>query len=437
MKFASKIKAAAATVCTAALALSGCGAVSGNAAESMTASGEDVTISIFWWGSDARIKKTQEVIKAFEAKHPTITVEATYADWSGYRDKLATMVAGGNAPDVMQMDELFLASYASQGSLLDLSAASKFLNLDSMARSVRDMGKYDGVQYAAPTGTAPLGVAVNMDILESLGLSLPDNTDTWTWNDFEQFELEIVKRSNGEIIGAGTLPSGDGLSLWSCQHGADLFADGRVSISQDALSAWLDKTREYTQNGILGTADRWAEDLTATTEQCEFGTGRQAMKFMTATQTTQYAKALGTENLVMVPLPSNSTSRYMYMKPNMYWSVASTSQHPAEAAMLIDYFINDADAVGTQGTDRGIPSNNKIRESMGAAASGLDKLAFEYTDKMTAELADNAPSITPNGGSDVQNIGKRYQQDVVFGKQSAQDAAKAMIIEIQNAIDVA
>lgn len=60
MKFTSKIKVAAATVCTAALALSGCGAASGNATESVTASGEDVTISIFWWGQMLASRKRRK-----------------------------------------------------------------------------------------------------------------------------------------------------------------------------------------------------------------------------------------------------------------------------------------------------------------------------------------------------------------------------------------
>src|SRR5699024_10657260 len=82
----------------------------------------DVQLRFAWWGADLRHRLTQEVIDAFEAEHPGITVSAEYSDWNGYWDRLSTTAATGQLPDIFQMDEKYLRTYAEQGSLLDLAA---------------------------------------------------------------------------------------------------------------------------------------------------------------------------------------------------------------------------------------------------------------------------------------------------------------------------
>ena len=123
----------------------------------------DVTIRLNWWGGDARIKATEKAVKGFEKEHPNIHVDTEYADWTGYWDKLAVQSAGGNAPDVMQMDELYLAFYGSMDALLDLNKTSKYLDLSTMDKSLKTMGQVEGKQVAAPAATSQYGVIVNND----------------------------------------------------------------------------------------------------------------------------------------------------------------------------------------------------------------------------------------------------------------------------------
>ena len=79
-----------------------------------------MTLSFTWWGNDVRHEITEQLIAAFEAEHENITIEPQYTDWAGYWDKLATTVAAGDAPDIIQMDEKQLSTYAANGVLLDL-----------------------------------------------------------------------------------------------------------------------------------------------------------------------------------------------------------------------------------------------------------------------------------------------------------------------------
>ncbi|KAB8290333.1 ABC transporter substrate-binding protein [Bifidobacterium avesanii] len=428
-----------ATACAMAMALAGCGGSGNNASNGEAkASDEPVTLTISWWGSDARLKLTQQAIDAFHAKHPNITVNVEYSDWTGYWDKLATQNAGGEVPDVLQMDEMYLASYASQGSLYDLSKVSNYLDLNQMDASLKGTGEYQGTQYAAPISSAAYAIIVNNDVLDKYGVTLPD-TSKWTWDDLVKVGEQIVQKSGGEATGIGTMIDSTGLTQWARQHGESLFKDGKVSISEGTLAEFLQMSYDWTHGSspIAGSSDRWAEQMAGTQDQSDFAQGKQAMVFAQAAMITSNAKSAGTDNMSLVPIPSSDQSKKSaYLKPSQYWSISAKSEHPAEAAMLIDYLINDEEAGKILGTERGIPGNNKIRAALAKSTTGTDQKALEFQDVIEDKLGD-APEITPNGGSDVMNVIKRYEQNVAFGDKTAAQAAKEMIAELQASIDAA
>ncbi|KAB8292666.1 ABC transporter substrate-binding protein [Bifidobacterium avesanii] len=237
-----------AAVCAgaAALSLAACGAGGG------TANGQpegDVTIGISFWGPDSRVRLTQQVIDGFEKEHPNIHVEEQYSDWSGYWDKLATQVAGNNAPDVLSIDEMYLASYASQGILADLSAYSDTIDVSQFDQSLVDMGKIDGTWYGIANSLQAYAVTVNKDLLAQYGFELPD-TSTWTWDDFKAFAKEVYRKSDGKVIGAFPMRNAYGLQLWARQHGESLFDGDKVAISPELLTEFLNMPAQWAKEGL-------------------------------------------------------------------------------------------------------------------------------------------------------------------------------------------
>ena len=81
------------------------------------------TLRVSTWGNDSRLELTEQAVDAFTAANPDIKVTVENSDWTAYWDKLATMTAGNNAPDVIQMDESYIAAYGAREALLDLNTA--------------------------------------------------------------------------------------------------------------------------------------------------------------------------------------------------------------------------------------------------------------------------------------------------------------------------
>ena len=60
-----------------------------SADESLALSDGPVNLSISWWGGDSRHAAYQSALEAFQAEHSNITVEPTFAAWSGWEEKMA------------------------------------------------------------------------------------------------------------------------------------------------------------------------------------------------------------------------------------------------------------------------------------------------------------------------------------------------------------
>lgn len=82
---------------------------------------EDITLRMAWWGDQPRNDYTNEVIKMYEEQNPGITIEAEYASWDDYWQKLAPQAAANELPDIIQMDLSYLAQYAQNNQLADLT----------------------------------------------------------------------------------------------------------------------------------------------------------------------------------------------------------------------------------------------------------------------------------------------------------------------------
>ena len=57
-------------------------------------SSDPVTLTMSWWGGESRHNAYQEALKAFSAANSNITVNPTFAAWSGWEDTMSTKFAG-------------------------------------------------------------------------------------------------------------------------------------------------------------------------------------------------------------------------------------------------------------------------------------------------------------------------------------------------------
>lgn len=413
--------------------LTACGTGGGGDVE---LSDEEVTLRMTWWGSDTRHGLTQEAIEAFQSEHSNITIKSEYKDWTGYWDALATTTAGGDSPDVMQMDELYLASYGGRGALLDLADTGEYLDSSKIEESLMDTGKVDGTQYAMPIGAGVLTLVANADLFAEYGMDLPDDS-AWTWDDYAALSADLTEASGGAISGSGITGGFDHGSVryWARQNGSDLFtADGNVALDPALLVEQWEFFLGLIDSGAVESPAEMVESINGGVDSGNIATGKVAMGNAYNTMITALRNAAGADLRLLRPPLKPDGEEGLYFKPSMYWSISSQSQHPAEAALLIDFLVNSEAAADILKTERGIPANTDLRERVSTDLEEGDQLALDYMNSL--EPGPVSP-VTPNGGSDVDPMIQRYAQEVYFGEREPAEAAEAFIEEIQGQIDAA
>lgn len=209
----------AAALLSAAVVLPGCGSGGNRAEGSGTpdgaspsagndggADGGAVTTVDFWvnWGGDFKKDYQKYVIDEFEKSHPNIKVKMTYVEGT---DKLLTSIAGGNPPDVAQLDRFMVGSWAAKGSLEDLTP---LVDRDGIRKEDYYPGvwaetTYKDKVYALPWGTDARALYYNKTMMQKAGLD-PNKPPT-TIEELDQMADRMFKKAgNGKYDEIGFIP---------------------------------------------------------------------------------------------------------------------------------------------------------------------------------------------------------------------------------------
>jgi len=132
---------------------------------------------------------------------------AAYAD---YFTKLKTQVAGGNAPDVFDLNYENFVTYAKAGALLNLNAqakADKTFKKGVYFGKAYDVFSQGGKQFGLPASYSTTVLFYNKDLFKAAGVPVPNGT--WDWSD-EESAAEALKAK----LPAGTYADYQGAQFW-------------------------------------------------------------------------------------------------------------------------------------------------------------------------------------------------------------------------------
>jgi len=184
------------------------------------------------WGGDPDRKAYQARIDLLVKKYPELKVKLQLIPSDSYPQKVQTMIAGGNGPDIMQVAES-VNTYASKNQLLPLDDLAKKASLDTTQRfgPVGDIYSYQDKKYAIPDRSGAMIVYYNKELFAKKGIKAP--TADWTWDDaLAAFKELTIPGKQWGYGGAGWWPQ-----WWSFvyQNGGQIIDDhGRPAVASDA-----------------------------------------------------------------------------------------------------------------------------------------------------------------------------------------------------------
>jgi ABC-type glycerol-3-phosphate transport system substrate-binding protein len=203
-------------------------------------SGKEKIIWYVW--DDPALMGYNDIAAEFTKANPDIEVEVQYIAYDRYEDKVRTTLAGGDVPDVVQINDDFVNMYTNRGLLLPLDNYVKNLNLNpnDYYKSVWDFNFVNGQMMAfSPMNKVRL-IVYNKDILKAAGIPEPSTTwgdPAWNWDILKDYAVKTTKREGNVTTQWGFLWEVSGTDqIWtSCANGEGLIGDdGKTAAGTNA-----------------------------------------------------------------------------------------------------------------------------------------------------------------------------------------------------------
>ena len=203
---------------------------------------EPVNLKMTIWGSDLDAQVYQQRMDLFTAENPDIQVELVYIP-ADYSQKVQTMIAGGTAPDILQVAE-DVHAYSGKGQVIALNDFIAADNVDLQARYGETGGltpaySMDSNLYAMPDRGGALILYYNKDMFDQAGVAYP--TKDWTWVEFLDAAQKLTVREGDAVTQYGFAAGGWWpwwMSFIYMNGGAVLDADGNPVVnSPEAVEA--------------------------------------------------------------------------------------------------------------------------------------------------------------------------------------------------------
>jgi len=189
----------------------------------------------------ARIKDAQAALKNVKIKMDQTAFDA---------QKFTTRVAGGNVPDVVQMDRQFVATYAAQGLIMPLDKCYSAHKVDPKQRFYKAMVDditYKGQVWAAPQFLQPNFIILNKRVMDAAGVT-NDQIDTSKPDTLVAAAKKMYKTSGGvpTTLGFDPVPTGQQYQ-WVIGLGGQLVdQSGKPTIDNDKNVAPLELLKKLT-----------------------------------------------------------------------------------------------------------------------------------------------------------------------------------------------
>lgn len=315
---------------------------------------EEVTITWLMRSNPVENKWQKEyVIPKFQEKYPNIKVNLIIVPYNQMDQKLLTMVAAGEPPDVFsQWGVSGFGDYYTRGLLLDLTPyinRDKY-NLGAFIPRVVNIYKRSGKYYSVPQVTN-YGILVyyNKDLFDKAGLPYPPvdwQDKSWNWDKMVQYAKKLTQNYGQGVNAQYGVDTSTLQQIWMAAY---LWGDD--PFYPEHYKTGLAKSTRLDSPGVIeavqAVADLIYKHKVAPTPAIAqvlsqlgplFGTGKIGMAFGLPTQAyTNYQNAPFRWGLAPMPwAKSNKVSWF-----NGTWFIAKGSKHPEEAWKLIKYLTSE------------------------------------------------------------------------------------------------
>ncbi|MGW5088146.1 extracellular solute-binding protein [Streptomyces coelicoflavus] len=412
----------------------GAGSAAGGEQKVSDAQGKGKTLTVWVMQDDYSPESLAEMKRRF-GEQTGAEVKMETQSWEGIATKITTALATDSPPDVLDLGNTQVASFAAAGGLMDLTPYAKDLRQgQTWLPGLEDPATVDGRLYAVPGFAAARAVVYNKAMWERAGVkSEPKTYPELTAAldkvkaankaaDFSAFHLpgqhwyagvQFVWDAGGEIaVRKGDKWSG---GLGSAQAQAGL---AEFKKFQNAYSVPSSRTTDKDNpDQVQLFADGKAGAITATSGQIA--------------QIQQVNPELKDADLGVFPLPGSSGKAQPVMLGGAVWGIAAKSGNQDLALQWTKIAASpDVQNEWIVGHDGWNPNSTQANERAESEATELKKGFYR------AALSSRATPASPKWASlEADKSINTLFSNVASGKKSPEEAARAFDAAVDKALN--
>ena len=333
---------------------------SGGSGSGGSGDGGQVERKFSWWGGDSRHEATEKAIQAFMAKYPNITVTAEYGAWSGWEEKQALNIMGGNAADVMQINWNWIESYSGNGkNFANLEDYKDVLDLTQFPAESLELCKADGKLMAVPVALTGRLFYWNKTTFDEVGVAIPtDEASLFAAGEaFKAFDEDYYPLAMGEYDRMIFL-----VYYLESIYGKPWVQDGQLQYTAEEIAAGMEFMNKLEDGHVIPTLAVLNGDMADSIDKnAKWIDGKYAGILEWDSSASKFEQAVKEstnkpgQEFVIGDFIKFGDYDGGFTKISMGLAVAASSAHPKEAAMLINFLLNDPEGVEICSTERGIP----------------------------------------------------------------------------------
>lgn len=389
---------------TAVSMLAGCGAKGSENSGGKSSSGENETLE--FWTID--LKATfgdffNDIIQQYEKENPGVKINWTDIPYDDVQSKLVTAVAGGTAPDVVNLNTQMTLTLAGEGALVDLNKEATEEQKNIYIKDLWNSAKIGDSVYAFPWYASPDIMFYNQELFDEAGMKVPatfeealeaseefyDKTGAYLFQPDEFFN--ILYEENIDILNEkGTE------AVFNTEKTADL----------------LKKYKEYTDKGVVPKTNwgSWDEALKL------FESGKLAIVSSSGSSLSRIKdEAPNIYEKIQVSTPLTGSTG-LSRNPLMNLVVPEASENHEAAIKFANYVTNDDNQLAFCKQVSIFPSTIKASEDS-YFTSDMDTLEGQ-ANAMSAKASQTSKDFSlgvANQGNIQSTVNKAYEAAIVNG----------------------
>lgn len=367
-------------------------------------------------------------VARFAELNPDIAVTYEGVPSDAWPDKIAAMVAGGNAPDVITLGSEDMEQYVTRGALEPLDGyVPKIFRADLFDKPVLDLGRTNDKIYGIPIAVSVQGLGFNQSALERLKIDAPP--EKWTLDQFAEYCAEIHKADNklyGSHDGGARL---ENFQMYLVAQGRELYESDRLGVTADEVATWLEYWDKMRKSGGAVPADLQAQFTGTEWPNSPLVRGTAVFATMASQDLSGGYQALTKDTLGLTtpPTPTADTGPGCFPRPTSSLTLNARSEYKEAAVKLMDWFVSDPESAKILGLISGPPASRPALEAVLQLSDlkPVDQKVLKYSQAALA-TANPAPR-NHRAARAMGDLMRRINENVGFGSYGVKEAAEEFV----------